>query len=720
MVRIKLEKTTRGTFNLTKEPRGSIDLLKQPRATFDLRKNLPPPTIKIWNLPIPEFNEPPGGLIPIGDTGLYRTPSEPADPEDCERYPNSIFCGGIPLSLKPIDLGVNIVADECNIGIQAEPVIGFIKLPPVAIVYRKPECRIPKPLKEVTNVDGLELPDSFDGKFAFITIPKRVYFKIPRLNQNSEIVYAEGIQECELLNVNMNARNKEWVSITVQWTITGNYSKTFFGGENTQIRADQTDLITYNIDDYKNTAIITKQLEAHDTYYTETLEGVETGYAEKVNSLDFSGRGAVEVAQHYIRDPNKDYYVNDSYLFELLDNYNVGGIAVNPRGLLLEPNRQAIIDRYSKRSLVREVNLDMANSDTGEPLFYSFGTPYYSYQLRSPITATEIYEQEWQVILAPYSDILPPPPPKEPCCMACCPPPDNALLKLLLKKVNKLSEIVGVDEYPASVPASIISKDEGFLGNLIPNPDKEIKNLTQFHAWFFERFDEVMGQFEVPIEIKDSDPATPGEQPVGIKIPNVAEYVGESLGMQLQANINLELLVNMCTRILAETGQDKQQNFKNYMLSEAIAEYLGFEQKQVIKKMPLLFKPGEEDFSAMLQETEIEVSVPDCVEKTSLQKTIARILTFTSRAQAAVWRSLDPRGDMKGQIVSLIKGFASTKDTVQQKEQDDDDFQRFTEEAEVGFINTPGITDVEHPYGRSYAERPRIREIGNSNPTPPA
>lgn len=285
--------------------------------------------------------------------------------------------------------------------------------------------------------------------------------------------------------------------------------------------------------------------------------------------------------------------------------------------------------------------------------------------------------------------------------------------------INKLSLAVGVDEYPATVPASIISKDEGFIGNLIPNPDIKVANLTQFIKWFFERSDEVWGQWEVPIEVKDSDPTKSGDQPVGIKLPNLAEYAGESMGLQLQANINLELLVNMCTRLLIETGQDKQQNFKSYMMSEAIAEYLGFEQKQVVRKMPLSFKPGEEDFSAMLQETEVDVSVPDCVEKTSLQKTLARVLEFTSRAQAAVWRSLDPRGDMKGQIISLIKGFANTKDVVQQKEQDDDDFQRFTEDAEIGFTNATGITDTANPYGGSYAERPRIREIGDRNSTNP-
>lgn len=609
-----------------------------------------------WELPIPDFDEPPSGLVPVGDTGLYATPTEPADPEDCERYPDSIFCGGIPLSLKPIDLGVSIVVDECNIGIQAEPVIGFIKLPPVAIVYRKPECRLTKLPKEVTNTDGLDLPDSFDGKFAFITIPKRVYFKIPRLNQNQEIVYAEGIQECELLNVNMNARNGEWVSITVQWTIKGNYSKTFFGGENSQIRVNQTDLITYNIDDYKNTATITKQLEAHDTYYTEALEGIETGYAEKVDFLDFSGRGAVEVAQHYIRDPNKDYYMNDSYLFELLDNYSVGGIAVNPRGLLLEPNRQAIIDRYSKRSLVREVNLDLANSDTGEPLFYSFGTPYHSYRVNPPITATEIYEQEWQVIFAPYNDVLAPPPPKEPCCMACCPPPDNALLKLLLKKVEKLSEIVGVEEFPAKAPKRLT----------YPNGkgDVEIKNLVEFLGYQVKQIDRAVGLLPQKIKVADTNPGLAGNQSVEIEIHSFADFAREMLQYLLDTEGDVDTTNNMLVRVLYELGFIHQGVVQGDAMLDAVCEHLDFKQRWKKISVPFAFDPHagtkgqvgqgfdkqknnagkgaqtEEDVEKLLpkllQNTEVDVRVLVNDEKKSLNDQMIDLKRDTALAAAAL------------------------------------------------------------------------------------
>ncbi len=71
----------------------------------------------------------PNGLVPIGDTGLYVTPSEPADPRDCDRYPDSPFCSGNPFSFKLLDIGATFVLDECNIGIVFTGAIGFIKMP---------------------------------------------------------------------------------------------------------------------------------------------------------------------------------------------------------------------------------------------------------------------------------------------------------------------------------------------------------------------------------------------------------------------------------------------------------------------------------------------------------------------------------------------------------------------------------------------------------------
>lgn len=89
--------------------------------------------------------EPQVGLVPINDTGLYITPETPADVTDCNRWPGSPLCGnGFDFST-PLGYELEIVQDNCNIGIQLTSTLAFIILPPVQIVYRFPQCREEEP-----------------------------------------------------------------------------------------------------------------------------------------------------------------------------------------------------------------------------------------------------------------------------------------------------------------------------------------------------------------------------------------------------------------------------------------------------------------------------------------------------------------------------------------------------------------------------------------------
>lgn len=281
--------------------------------------------------------------------------------------------------------------------------------------------------------------------------------------------------------------------------------------------------------------------------------------------------------------------------------------------------------------------------------------------------------------------------------------------KNVIESVDKLSKAVGVDEYPAS----LISEDEGFIGNLIPNPNIEVKNLTQLMGWFIERFDEVAGQFEIPIEIKDSDPTTPGDQPKGLKIPNIAEGIAEIIGLLLQTTINSETLVSLAIRTLIETRQDKQQNFKGYMLLEALIEYIGFnyEDKKVL--LPMTFTPGKENLDEMLKETTIEVAVAEYNEKLNLQADFARYRRAAGILEARYFRKIDTNGDTKLQIMKYLKDAYDLAKKVNKN--DDDDFEKFVGEAEIGFTNTPGVSDTQHPYGNSYSERTKIKDLSNNS-----
>ncbi|MEH2381137.1 MAG: hypothetical protein V7K27_19995 [Nostoc sp.] len=92
------------------------------------------------------FAQPQKSLIPVGGN-FYATPDTPADPRDCDRYPNSPYCNGGWLDITPIRVTPQIVFDECNLGVAIQGTLGFIRLPVLQIVHRNTtaNCQLPPP-----------------------------------------------------------------------------------------------------------------------------------------------------------------------------------------------------------------------------------------------------------------------------------------------------------------------------------------------------------------------------------------------------------------------------------------------------------------------------------------------------------------------------------------------------------------------------------------------
>lgn len=280
--------------------------------------------------------------------------------------------------------------------------------------------------------------------------------------------------------------------------------------------------------------------------------------------------------------------------------------------------------------------------------------------------------------------------------------------------IQAIADAIGVGEYPASLPSSLISKDQGWLGNLVPGQNVQIPNLTKLISWFIERFDEIMGQFEIPIQIKDSDPTTPGDQPKGLKIQNVAEGIAEATGLLLQIAYNSEALININTRTLLETGGDKIQNFKTYMLLEALSEYVGFKINEVEKTVSLTFKPGEKELTNLLKEHQQKVIVADFDEKTDFQAVLMKLMEAASIIKARYFRKIDINGNATEQILNVLKQSQSLGKKVNDNESDpqgNNSFDQFRNQVEEGFINEPGVTNSTNPYGKPYNERPKIRDV---------
>lgn len=81
-------------------------------------------------------------LEPIGSTGFYQSPVEPVDPQDCDRWPDSPYCGGTGIDPDGFSgLGVEVGYNQCEVCVTVSPTLAFVALPPYTVCYRKPECR---------------------------------------------------------------------------------------------------------------------------------------------------------------------------------------------------------------------------------------------------------------------------------------------------------------------------------------------------------------------------------------------------------------------------------------------------------------------------------------------------------------------------------------------------------------------------------------------------
>ncbi|MBG1267743.1 hypothetical protein [Nostoc sp. WHI] len=600
--------------------------------------------------------EPQEGLVPLAGP-FYATPSEPADPMDCDRYPDSPWCGGNPIDKTPLAIGIDIVQDECNFGVQFSGTFLFFKIPPVQIVYRNPAC-FPQPEEPEQNNDyekPLEIPDGLNIYFLYSSyayVSETLYLGNGRVGRyESEIIQnIAGVEFPYQGDVRISASYNPKVKIRPLWKldlIVSNFAQYNGAWRSTRIGNTMADgeIKTFS----------------HSTTFTFYGDGDQTGHAASYN------------------DNGANYVYSFSYYQtrEKLDNFLK---YMRSTGYEVKASRKTTTNSIS------------GSTRTEEKIPAIYGAP------------------------APPPHIDPPPPPKKECCkMGCC--PDNSNLERLLKLVLKK---IGSDDLPASVPRILTKKDAGII---------KISNLAQFISYAVKQLDAVSGKYPLEIKIKDADLTQEGDQEKKITVPNIGEALTEIMGMllvlQSESNANLIATVNS----MVEAGSAKQAAILASDYSRGNSEYLGYKGKQVERKVPFTFKPGESQMDKMLVGGEVKVKGWENDDKEDLNDALAPLLELAAMWKAANFKNLgtnDTLTKLKGILTGAVDLTSAVDKLVNtppapdpnnpdapQPEAKKSDWDVFVEEAEQGFIAQPGITDTTNPYARPLTQRPKIREIGN-------
>src|SRR4028119_2484016 len=119
---------------------------------------------------------------------------------------------------------------------------------------------------------------------------------------------------------------------------------------------------------------------------------------------------------------------------------------------------------------------------------------------------------------------------------------------------------------------------------------------------------------------------------------------------------NVDALVAISTKNLAESGMARQEAIKGYLAAKAIIKYMAFKSIEVDVPVPMTFTAGAETISELLEESEGHIKGTDYVEKETLRDVYLDLLQAAAIIRAVHWQRINTKSDTKSQLLNLLKG----------------------------------------------------------------
>ncbi|QMS87310.1 hypothetical protein HUN01_06825 [Nostoc edaphicum CCNP1411] len=642
-----------------------IDLAKKPN--FNLEKKTQnqfrkPPKTKRPNSPNPlnyEIVDPQEGLVPLFNSPFYATPDTPADPTDCDRYPDSPWCGENPFDLSPVGLSVEIVLDECNIGVQFSGTLGFIKLPPLQIVWRNPDCKPedpPLPEPAITPGNSSKMPANCDYGLVAISTPLQT--SVQRYTNGAR---ADLRNTCKITKVIYPLNNSdEIVGYDTPADFCVFYSAT------------------------------------HSFVFNSAYDGMTFGIQSRAEQWRLKG-GTIDGD---VLDPTTEWrYEQETdaviYISTATKQTNIKVLRKS------NPIASHIIGSFSLMSFMSKTQY---NNLTRQNIFNQRAT--------APNIWTETYIYQLFFFCPDATPpIDPPPPPKKECCkMGCC--PDNSdlerLLRLILKKI-------GSDDLPASVPKLLTKKDAGIIQiqNLAQYVSYSVKQLDALSGKY---------PLEIKIKDADLTQEGDQEKKVSLPniAEALAEIMGILLTLQSESNANLIATTNSMieagsakqSAILAADYSRGNAEYLGYK-GKQVEKDVPFTFKPGEPRLDQMLKSGQVKVKGWENDDKEDLNdaLAPILELAAMWKAANFKNLGTGDTLNKLKEFLSGAIDLSKSVDGLVKDNPPVSPDPSKPIKNEWD--SFIEEAEQGFIAQPGITNTTDPYSRPLAQRPKIREIGN-------
>ncbi|QSJ17691.1 hypothetical protein JYQ62_02090 [Nostoc sp. UHCC 0702] len=611
---------------------------------------------------------PQSGLEPIANSPFYATPSDPADPMDCDRYPDSPYCGGFPFDWRAAGIDVDIVQDECNLGIQLGASFLFVRLPKFQIVYRSPACQPPPPPPE---------PNRESNSFSLIPYPQK------KCDVGWMLQFATEVTR----------KGRTWRDV---WSASG----MFFVGT-AQLDYEQT--VTYKLK--RATLNYEGDLKIAGKFKPEFYAEIEMSYKD------------VAIYSPYPDNPisvpeNRTYELTGLVAYLVTTDPKASGgkkhteqaivLKGNPVGARTEASSGLIAFKWHLIALATKISYEeytASNRYQGCSIYPSgASSDSWEYVRNCSFYRIEQICDDWKPDI--YPPPPPPPPPKkkeEEKNMGCC-PETNQLLRLILKrrgtpqqvtifdenmerkgaqKANKTPQslneylklaverleianrLIGIENYPVTLPETVLepyTEGEALeIFDFIPkNKERKINTLTEFLVWMMEQDSATIGQFHQVYEVE-----TKAGEKETVVIPNMAEGLKETIILGSQMAKQMNVAIDVLFKIITELVATKVQVCRNVSISQDIQDYLDYPTNRIIETVKVAInipkdneqtlkqiKPGgdefkNEDYEEFLKSGEAKFTYEDWTGKNSFHDQLMDLLQVASMMRAVLYQRTD-------------------------------------------------------------------------------
>lgn len=580
-------------------------------------------------------------LVPLAGTPFYVTPDEPASPLDCDRFADSPFCGGNPFSLDILNLDIGIVKDDCNLGIQLQVTLGFVKTPPNQIVLRNPECNKPKmpkppgPNERGERIRGIDSAIDRDAS-VYVFYGANYFYKKEEKNTITGQVFPTSVSNfLEVKNFKCPGETliRPFGNIPLAVSCEPSRKRIVQAVETEYFGVDHgtQPVASYNYEQTDSMAEPYGMASIGEAYFTATFY------------LDAAGRlGYARSKGGHIFHDNRYKIPNAVYGIEVTNSFAV------------------VIFRGQWKHIK-----NFLENPEGAP------------------AAENIATKNAAILMWFYAGCKPPskkpphlpPPPKRCTCMAsCCGSNRNddnellrkiyALLQLVNKKIGEpnpasttvckdlktLVDGTGVKDLPAKLPKRLV----------YPNGkgEEKPKTLLEVMGYQIKQLDRAVGPLPKTIKVTDTNPAQAGNQSIEVEIHSLADIGAETLKYLIDTEGDGDTTNNMLVRVLYELGFVHQLNVQIAAMCDAMVEHLDFKHKWKQVKVPFAFNPyagvkkagkgfgklkddakTEEQVEAslpeLLQNTNVSIRVLDNEDKGSLSDVLQEIRRNAAAAAAA-------------------------------------------------------------------------------------